>query len=209
MPVDHYVQVDFEGLVGMVESLGGVEVAVDRPLRDPSTGLDIQPSACTTLDGPTMLALLRSRHIEGDPYADLGRVARQRSVLAAVAAQAHRRDFNLPTVDALARQAADYLTVDVDLTVRTMVDLAWSLLGSDTGDIDARTVPVATAPQDPDRLVLAPEAAAVLAEFGAPAGTRAGPGGTDKTAGQRAPDEPDQLDLAAIGNGGIGPCPGS
>ena len=147
--------------------------------------------------------------MEGDPNADLGRVARQRSVLAALAAEMHRLDPDPLTLDRLARTAADHLIVDDSLSLGRMVDLARVGLGTDAGDVDARTVPVAVAPQDPNRLALDPRAAAVLEEFGAPAGTPEGPGDTDATAGPPAPEPPEQPDPAAIGNGGIGPCPGS
>ena len=78
LPVDHVVQVDFEGFMGLVDDLGGLRLAVDVPLRDTHTGLDLAPGACRTVDGQTALALVRARHVAGDPTGDIGRMAKAR-----------------------------------------------------------------------------------------------------------------------------------
>lgn len=86
VPVHHYVEIDFSGFEGLVQSLGGVEVCFDAPTRDLNTGLDIPQPGCRELDGTMSLAYARSRHYERlldgawveDPTSDLGRSARQR-----------------------------------------------------------------------------------------------------------------------------------
>lgn len=86
LPVHHYVEIDFSGFEGLVNSLGGVEICFGFPTRDINTGLDVPVAGCRVLDGRGALAYARSRHYEElrdgtwvtDPTSDLGRSARQR-----------------------------------------------------------------------------------------------------------------------------------
>lgn len=81
--VDHYLQTDFAGTVAMGDSMGGVALWVDAPIRDRHVGLDLS-SGCTTFDGRGLLALGRSRHLEVlrggrwqlDRTSDIGRMER-------------------------------------------------------------------------------------------------------------------------------------
>lgn len=80
--LDGYLEVGFGGFAKTVEALDGVEVCLDRPLVVPESNLNL-PAGCQTLNGRVALDYVRMRH--GDPLGDLGRVQRQRQVLAAVA----------------------------------------------------------------------------------------------------------------------------
>ncbi|MFZ9630271.1 MAG: LCP family protein [Ilumatobacteraceae bacterium] len=96
LPVHHYVEVDFSGLVSLVDAVGGVEVCFEYPARDAHTGLDIRNAGCHVLDGRGALAYTRSRYFEElidgvwhrDPTSDLGRAARQRAFVDATLARA-------------------------------------------------------------------------------------------------------------------------
>jgi LCP family protein required for cell wall assembly len=88
IPINHYVEVDFEGFKRIVDQIGGVEMCVDFATRDKNTGLSLQPG-CQVLDGVQALAYARSRHYEEfrddqwqeDPTADLGRIQRQQQFI--------------------------------------------------------------------------------------------------------------------------------
>lgn len=58
--VGHLVQVDFGGLVEVVDALGGVEVHLDHALRDEPAHLTLE-AGTQRVDGRTALALVRSR----------------------------------------------------------------------------------------------------------------------------------------------------
>lgn len=96
LPVHHYAEVDFGGLVSLVDAVGGVEVCFEYPARDAHTGLDIRTAGCHVLDGRAALAYTRSRYYEElidgvwhrDPTSDLGRGARQRAFVDATLARA-------------------------------------------------------------------------------------------------------------------------
>ncbi|GAB3295866.1 transcriptional regulator [Epidermidibacterium keratini] len=64
IPADHYLQLGFGGFAALVDTLGGIEVDLPNPVRDPVAGLDLQTAGTQTIDGATALALVRSRNAE-------------------------------------------------------------------------------------------------------------------------------------------------
>jgi LCP family protein required for cell wall assembly len=92
VPVDYYVQVDFDTFIDVVDLLGGVDVYSDEDLLlDPvSHGRDypkIRLTCCGDrhLDGMAALAYARCRHIEqGCKDGDFGRARRQQKVIFAI-----------------------------------------------------------------------------------------------------------------------------
>ncbi len=80
--VDEYVETGLGGYADLVDAVGGVEVCSPRAIKDVKAGLDI-PKGCQEMDGATALGYARARY--SDPRGDLGRVDRQRQVLAAIA----------------------------------------------------------------------------------------------------------------------------
>lgn len=79
--IDHYVEIGFGGLVGVVDAVGGIEICPKKRIRDRLAGLNIK-KGCQTVDGATALAYSRSR--KHSPISDLARVQQQREVVAAV-----------------------------------------------------------------------------------------------------------------------------
>jgi LCP family protein required for cell wall assembly len=128
--IDHYVQVDFAGAVELVDALGGIRVAVDRPLRDDQTGTALV-AGCQTLDGRATLALGRSRMGEvqqddgtwvHDPSSLFGRDQRGAAVAAALLQAAGR--VGVGDLPALVREGLGSITVDADLATDDLV--AWA-----------------------------------------------------------------------------------
>ena len=60
--VDHYVRIEFEGFVEVVDGLGGVEICFEYPTHDLNASLDIPEAGCVSADGATALAYARSRN---------------------------------------------------------------------------------------------------------------------------------------------------
>lgn len=95
IPIHHYVEIDFQGFKQIVDAIGGVSVCVDYPSRDKHTGLFMK-AGCSTLDGVEALAFARSRYFEQkvdndwkiDGSSDIGRTARQRTFVEALAKSA-------------------------------------------------------------------------------------------------------------------------
>ena len=81
LDVDHYVEVGFGGVAGVVDAVGGVELCLDMDVDDEKSHL-VWESGCHMADGPTALAFARMRY--SDPEGDIGRTARQQQLLQAL-----------------------------------------------------------------------------------------------------------------------------
>ncbi|NGQ95374.1 LCP family protein [Brevibacillus sp. SYP-B805] len=90
IPIEHYVEVDFEGFKAIVDELGGVEVNVDRKLvyDDPTDGTHIHlEPGLQLLNGEQALGYVRHRHDNrGTKYysSDFDRNRRQQEVIRAM-----------------------------------------------------------------------------------------------------------------------------
>ncbi|GAA4743026.1 LCP family protein [Gordonia alkaliphila] len=80
MRIDHYAEIGFGGFDRLVDAVGGVQMCLDQPLRDPKAGLRLK-AGCQTLNGAQALGLVRTRAF---PNADLERVVNQRKFLTAL-----------------------------------------------------------------------------------------------------------------------------
>lgn len=171
LPIDHYVEVDLDGFVSLVDGLGGLQIAVDVPLRDPDSGLDLQPSPCATLDGATALALVRARHVDGDPTGDFGRVARAQGVLAAAVAAIAEEGTDPVAIDRISRLLADHAIVDAGLSLARMAEIGRAIAAAGPAGVQTTALPVVVAeePTGSNLVQLAPESTAVLQQFGATA----------------------------------------
>lgn len=85
LSVDHYVEIGFGGVEGIVDSLGGVELCLDQDVDDPRSEL-VWTAGCHPADGHTALAFSRMRY--SDVKGDIGRAERQRQVIGAVSKKA-------------------------------------------------------------------------------------------------------------------------
>jgi LCP family protein required for cell wall assembly len=102
--IDHYVMVDFDGLVKLIDAIGGIEVALEEDLIDESMhigsrGLRLR-AGTPRLTGKEALAFARSRHTDSD----YDRSRRQQQILAAAAEKVRQRGLDvLPALVELAR----------------------------------------------------------------------------------------------------------
>ncbi len=85
LKIDHYVSVDFEGFIHLVDELGGIEVDVKRRMKyhDPSDGteIDLYPGV-QRLDGEQALDYARFRKSDiGSDASDFDRMDRQQEVV--------------------------------------------------------------------------------------------------------------------------------
>jgi LCP family protein required for cell wall assembly len=122
--VDYYARVDFHGFEQIVDTLGGIVVDVDRPIKDdeyPTDDYGVErlyvPAGLQFMDGSLALKYARSRHSESD----FGRIRRQQRVLFAVRQRALQLNMLL-RAPALVAQARDM--VATDLSIGQLVRLA-------------------------------------------------------------------------------------
>ncbi|GAA4686092.1 hypothetical protein GCM10023198_00290 [Promicromonospora umidemergens] len=81
LTVDHYVEVGFGGVEGVVDAVGGVRLCLDYDVHDVKSKLDWK-AGCHMTDGKTAIAFSRMRY--ADPTGDIGRAERQQQVIAQV-----------------------------------------------------------------------------------------------------------------------------
>lgn len=110
--IDDYVWIGLNGLVNLINKLGGVNVQVTNPVMDDFYPADLTTTAdpygyyrvavlpgAVHLDGVHALQYVRSRH--GDARGDFARSERQQQLLLAIKAQAsHLNVADLPTLAA-------------------------------------------------------------------------------------------------------------
>nr|WP_223205688.1 LCP family protein [Gordonia jinghuaiqii] len=79
--VDHYAEVGLLGFVLLTDAVGGIDVCLNNPVRDPYSGARFRAGS-QTLDGPKALSFVRQRH--GLPRGDLDRITRQQAFMASL-----------------------------------------------------------------------------------------------------------------------------
>lgn len=148
VPINHYIEVDFQGFKRLIDAVGGVNTCFDYPARDKHTGLDIGGAGCFTLDGVQALAYARSRYyqqfIDGkwveDGTADIGRTHRQQQLIAdAVKALLDKVTANPLAMNDVVNAAIDSVQVDPATNILTA---AKQLRPLADGGFDRYTLPV-------------------------------------------------------------------
>ncbi|WP_354642328.1 LCP family protein [Kitasatospora camelliae] len=154
MRMDHFVEIDFAGFAGLIDALGGVDVTTTVPIDDQDSGLHLSAGA-HHLGGAEALAFVRTRHGVGDG-SDLGRIELQKQMIRSIMTRVGSLGLTSnptrfwPVADRLTRS----ITTDSDLaSVSSLVGLASTLRGIGPQQLTMVTLPVATAPGDPNRVV--------------------------------------------------------
>src|SRR5262245_28261525 len=139
MQIHHVLYVNLLGFQRVVDALGGVDMCVPYPMKDPLTLLDI-PAGCQHFDGRTALAYVRTRHQPCDTIPDFARISRQQQFLRAVIAKVLQPGELLHVQD-LVPQLLGNLVVDQGLNPAELVYLAGLLQGVGTDNADFRALP--------------------------------------------------------------------
>ena len=113
--IDYYALVEFDGLIRLINSIGGIDVTLKEALADPTmhigkNGLKLKAGE-RELDGRKALAFSRSRHTDSD----YDRSRRQHQVLTAAAQKVRKRGND--QLGALVEVARKKLVTDMPLRV--------------------------------------------------------------------------------------------
>ncbi|MGY1722570.1 LCP family protein [Blastococcus sp. SYSU DS0533] len=144
IPTDHLLTVDLAGFAEIVDAAGGLRLDIPTPVRDVPAGLQIDEAGPQRVDGPTALALVRSRHpehlVDGswrpaaiDPD---GRATAAGTVLSALAGELEHAASRPWRAQAIAWTGSGTLTTDPETSVGELVSLALADLA------DVRVLPV-------------------------------------------------------------------
>ncbi|MEV6317856.1 LCP family protein [Streptomyces sp. NPDC051776] len=141
LKIDHYAEIGFAGFVNIVDSVGGVDVCLDRDIKDKKSGADLK-KGCQTLNGRNALAFVRQRHQEAE--GDLGRSQNQQKFLAALARKAGQSDTMLSPAKLYATMEAglDTLIVDKGTGLENLTSMFRAMKGVSSGGGKRLNVPV-------------------------------------------------------------------
>ncbi|WP_306371481.1 LCP family protein [Nocardiopsis sp. CC223A] len=139
--IDHYVEVDFAGFVGVVDALGGIEVCLPEAIDDPKARLDMA-AGTHRVDGAEALAFARTR---ATPRGDLDRIDRQQQVLSAMLDRALSSETlsDPGKLTAFLDSALSSVTVDEGLDTSTINQLAYQMRDLDMSAVNFTQVPIA------------------------------------------------------------------
>ncbi|MEV7782626.1 LCP family protein [Kitasatospora sp. NPDC088351] len=140
--IDHYAEIGFAGFVGIVDSIGGVDMCIEQDVKDKDSGLDLK-AGCQNLTGTQALAFVRQRHQMADQ--DLGRMRNQQKFLGALAKQAASplTVLNPFTFYPLVDSGLGTLIVDDDAGLTDLGSLFLAMKDVNGGDGRSITVPIA------------------------------------------------------------------
>lgn len=183
VPIQHYVEVNFDTFRKLVDAVGTVPVYFPAPTRDALSGLNAAYPGCYHLDGPTALSFVRSRHMEVydtatrswksvDAVPDIGRIGRQQTFLRQIASVALSHALSNPfSANSLVDQVISELKLDDSFgrgDLFNLVDAFQGVNPNDASHVQTTTLPWKTGPtvQGQDVLYLKqPEADQVLAQL--------------------------------------------
>jgi LCP family protein required for cell wall assembly len=141
VPINHYVEINFNGFLQMVDAVDGVDVCLPQAMKDKKSGLNL-PAGRQTITGPQALAYVRARYV--DPTADLGRMKRQQKFVASLMKKAMSAGtlLNPVRLNDFLSAVAGSITMDSGLDRDQVLALADRLKGTNPGSIAFLTVPI-------------------------------------------------------------------
>lgn len=160
IPISHYIEINFFGVMDAVNALGGISLDFPYPVRDHNlstgvneSGLDITQTGCQVLNGTQALALSRSRYFQyyangrwiQDPSSDLGRIQRQNLIISATIDKAKSSVYNPLKINALLTSVVHDFSKDDGLTPGDLYGLAERYHAFSGSQLQAYTLPTTSA----------------------------------------------------------------
>lgn len=171
IPIDRYMEVDFNSFGALVDGIGGITIDFPHPASDPKSGLWVEGRGPQELDGEQALAYVRSRtyteHIEPgvtqvDGSGDIGRMERQRKFLAAVFGKVGDTNNPFTALNTFGKVTGG-LRIDDKMSLIDFLRLGWRLRGLSLDQDSALVIPTDPVIRDgKDVLELQPGAEEVL-----------------------------------------------
>jgi LCP family protein required for cell wall assembly len=168
VPVTNHMVVKMDGVVEVVDALGGVRMCLPEPLvQDPAYGRFELPAGEQTLDGRQAIGYLRARHGEGlglEQGSDLTRITRQQAFVDALVRQILDQNVvtNSPRLYRTIQAVLRAISADPGLAdPAALAGLAFSIRNIDPAAIVFTELPVVAAPSDPNRVVWTEDAAVI------------------------------------------------
>jgi LCP family protein required for cell wall assembly len=158
IPIQHFVELNFDSFMNVVNALGGIHMYFPEPIFDSYSGLNIQTTGCIGLNGTSALEVVRARHLQykppgvttTDPYywpqeaqSDLARIRRDHEFLRVLASAVKAKGLANPLTDqSLVAGVVGDLTVDSGFSLSDMVSLVLNYHDVNVNAAPQLTVPV-------------------------------------------------------------------
>jgi LCP family protein required for cell wall assembly len=150
IPINHYIEINFDGFQRTIDAIGGISMDFPMPLRDTYSSLKVLQTGCIRLNGATALAVVRARHLQyfangrwnDDPLSDLARIRRDHTFLRIFVNAAKAQLTNPLKVNALVGGLLNQVTVDSGLNIGTMLDLLRHYRHLDPNTVPETTLPI-------------------------------------------------------------------
>ncbi len=155
IPINHYVELNFDSFQSVVLALGGVDMYFPVAVYDSYSALNVPAAGCYALNGFQALAVVRARHmyyLQGgrwryDGNGDLSRIARDHEFLRVLASSVVARGLGNPLTDnSLIGSVAPQLAVDSQLSLSNMVGLVLNFHSVNPNNIPQFTLPIQADP---------------------------------------------------------------
>lgn len=116
LPIHYYVRVDFTAFKSIIDSIGGVNIAIDNSFFDYWHKISF-PAGTEKMNGERALAYVRARYIEGPEGGDFARTARQQQVLLAIREKVFsvQTAFDFSRLNNILNSLSDNIRTDMQL----------------------------------------------------------------------------------------------
>jgi LCP family protein required for cell wall assembly len=158
IPIQHYVELNFETFASVVDALGGINMYFPMPIFDDYSGITVTSPGCIHLDGVRALQVVRARHLQyksattttsdyhywpQEAQSDLARIRRDHEFLRVLATAVAHQGLGNPLTDRqIIASVAPQLTVDGGFSATDMVNLVLTFHSVNAGSAPQLTVPV-------------------------------------------------------------------
>src|SRR5271157_1408052 len=159
IPIQHFVELNFDSFINVVNALGGIKMYFPEPVFDAYSGLNIQTTGCISLNGTQALQVVRARHVQykgpgvttTDPnywpqeaQSDIARIRRDHEFLRVLASAVKAKGLSNPITDQqLVAGVVGQLTVDSGFSASDMISLVLGYHNVSVNSAPQLTVPVA------------------------------------------------------------------
>jgi LCP family protein required for cell wall assembly len=158
IPIQHYVELNFDSFASVVDALGGIYMYFPEPVYDAESDLNVQTPGCHYLNGFHALQVVRARHLQykapgvtsSDPanwpmegQSDLARIRRDHEFLRVLATAVAKKGLGNPITDHdILTGVAPDLVVDNGLSIGHMLNLVLTYHSVNVSKAPQLTIPV-------------------------------------------------------------------
>ncbi len=149
IPINHFVELNFDTFQSVVQDLGGVHMYFPTEVKDSMAGLGVYSTGCVYLDGTQALALVRARHLyylqngvwQYDGLGDISRIRRDHEFLKVLGSAVRSQITNPLTANSIVGSVLPDLQVDQNFSFSEMASLAWAFHNVSVSSMPSATVP--------------------------------------------------------------------